>query len=661
MLSRTLALIALTALAIPQMAGAAPTCDDRTPGAITVAPSGSRKCQDAIAKAGAKFLGTQMKTLSKCQAKQPAGACPLATDTAKIEKAAAKAQTSIAKQCADDAAQAGLTSSYGSGTDDGAISSCMLSQHDVAGRLIVAQSNGVTSEAWPNTGKDRASCVKEVSKQGLKVFQGALKATQKCISTQEKLGTAGNVSPICIGSFSGGALVPPTDPKAADALAKLITKTDASVAKKCGPAATAGEIASMFACPGAATVADLEKCLECAGLNGTMDVLEQQYGERGSVVASGTVQAAVSAASPGDKLLIPSGTYQEEVIVTTDNLSIVGCGAATNARPKFIPPATQVTGRGFQAVGVNGLTFQSLDFFNHNSDHVFAANAQGVTFRDITGDGNRNTRYAVFPVTSNNVLVELCKVRRQADAPLYIGQSSTVTVRFNDVREGVAGIELENCGNGQVYGNYGTGNTAGLMVFKDNDLPVQLAECHSVHHNVFENNNEPNFGLGTVSGVPTGTGTLVISVDSSIFSYNRYTGNNTSGLTFTTQDLAGFTPPSEQVLEDNFFFNNVLSGNGTSPDPDRWPLPFGADFVFLPSTGNSTGNCEKGNQFGTEIGFANMSVPPNAGECVLPPPAVMPGCPAPPIGASTTTTSSTTTTTLPGSPSPAFVDGPTAH
>src|SRR4029453_1829695 len=232
------------------------------------------------------------------------------------EKAAAKAQASITKQCGDDTAQAGLTSSYATGTDDAVISSCMLSQHDVAGRLVVAQSNGVTSEAWPGTGKDRATCIKEVGKQGVKFFQSALKATQKCIATQEKLGTAGNVSPICVGSFSGGALVAPTDPKAAAALSKLITKTDASLSKKCGGAQTAGEIASIFACPGAATVADLQKCLECSGLNGTMDVLEQQYAERGSVVSSGTIQAAVSAASPGEKLLIPSGPYQEEVIVT---------------------------------------------------------------------------------------------------------------------------------------------------------------------------------------------------------------------------------------------------------------------------------------------------------------------------------------------------------
>ena len=36
-------------------------------------------------------------------------------------------------------------------------------------------------------------------------------------------------------------------------------------------------------------------------------------------------------------------------------------------------------------------------------------------FRDIVGNGGRTSRYAVFPVRSNNVLVELCTVRDIAE------------------------------------------------------------------------------------------------------------------------------------------------------------------------------------------------------------------------------------------------------
>jgi parallel beta-helix repeat protein len=671
-MSRSLALIVLGALSVPHAAGAAATCADRTPASITVAAPASRKCQDTIAKAGAKFLGSKLKTLSKCKLKSPAGSCPTADDTAKIKKAADSAAATISKDCGTDSAQAGLSSSYASLTDETAISSCMLSQHSVVADFVSAETHGPTTEPFQNSGAARADCVKEIDKSGTKFFLGALKAAGKCLSAQSKAGASGNLSPVCLGSFSGGAFVAPTDPKTKDAQAKLIQKTDDAIAKKCGPAETAGAIASIFACPGSSTVADLQKCLECTGLNGTFDAAEQEYAERGTFVAHGpanAIQTAVSAAAPGGKVLIGSGTYQEEVNVTTPNLSIVGCGAATSDRPKIIEPPTVVTGQGFQAVGVDGLTFQSLDFFDQASDHIFVQQSNDVTFRDITGDGNRRTRYAVFPRNCNNVLVELCSVRNQADAPLYVGQSSTIVVRFNDVRQGVSGIEIENSGNAQVYGNYGAGNTAGLLVFKDGSLPVQLAQCHSVHHNLFENNNEPNFGQGTVAGVPTGTGILVISADYTPYSYNLLRGNNTAGLVLTDQVIASFGPPfsADESVDGNYVFNNVMSNNGVSPDPARWqvagsPLP-GVDVAFL--TAQSSGNCENGNTFDPmkQLGWNSFHTGTNTGTCVLPPPAVFPTCPAPPISSTTTTTPTTTTTstTSPSSPSPAFVDAPSAR
>jgi parallel beta-helix repeat protein len=643
---RSVVVVTLAVLAAPIGAGAALTCPDRTPATITAAAAGSLKCQDAIAKAGAKFIAAKLKIRSKCKLSQPSGACPTATDTDKEHKAAVAAAASITKACGDNTIRAGLSSSYSTSFSADVIASCTLSQHNVVAALISAETNGVTTEPWNGSGKERATCVKEISKQGVKFSGAVLKAAITCLGKQSKAGTAGDLSPVCVGSVSGGSVVAPTDGKAAAAQANALAKTDAALAKKCGSTETLGQIASIFACAGASTVAELQHCVECNGLNGMFDAVEQEYAERGTFVAhaAGAIQTAVNAASAGDKLLIDSGDYQEEVSITTPNLSIVGCGGASDSRPKLLPTSPVVTGRGFQAAGIDGLSFQSLDFFDQTNDAIFVAQANGVTFRDITGDGNRHTRYAVFPVDSNNVLVELCRVVRQADAPLYIGQSSTIVVRHNDVREGVSSIEIENSGNAQVYDNYGTGNTAGLLVFKDGSLPVQLAQCHSVHHNLFENNNEPNFGAGTVSKVPTGTGILVLSADTTPYSYNLLRGNNTAGLVITDQVVGGFGPPysSDESVDGNYVFDNFMANNGTMPDPDRWPLPFGADLVFL--TSQSSGNCENGNVYMTQTGANAFHQGANTGTCVLPPPAVFPGCPAPPITTTTSTTSTTTTT-----------------
>jgi parallel beta-helix repeat protein len=621
---RKLLVSTCAALVLPTVALGA-VCEDRAPSAISTVAAASLKCQEKIALEGGKFLRAKMKLLSACKVNKnvPAGGCPTTKDVEKIEKAAATAAANIAKACSDDPAQAGLASSYAALTDPAPISSCMLSQHNVIGEWIVANANGATSEAWPGSGKDRASCVKELSKTAWQVADLTLKHANNCIKSQMKSGAAGDLAPVCIGSFSGGVYVPPTDAKTADKITKLFAKTEEKIAKRCGPVATLNQIETLFACPGAQSVADLQNCIVCNGFDGAVDALEQQYVETGTFVAHGTgaIQAAVDAASSGDKLLIASGQYQEEVLIQTGGLQLVGCGGATNDRPVISPPTPEVSGRGIRANGVDGLVFQSLATFGQANDGIRISLANGVTFRDIVGDGNLQSAYAIFPVTSNNVLIELSKVTRVDDAPLYVGQSSGIVVRFNEVRDSVAGIEIENCGNAQVYGNYATNNTAGLLVFKDGSLPVQLSQCHHVHHNLFEANNTANFGSGTVAAVPAGTGILIISNDTTPFHHNISRDNRTFGLAFVDQQIAEFGPPfsADSLPEDNYIFANVLLGNGSNPD-----FAFGTDALAL-FGGGPAGNCQSGNVFTTEVGFSSSLM-----TCTLPPPA-FPSCPAPPV------------------------------
>ncbi|MEW6268008.1 MAG: parallel beta-helix domain-containing protein [Thermodesulfobacteriota bacterium] len=621
---RRLLVSACAALVLPGAALAA-VCEDRTPPAITTVAAASLKCQEKIALEGGKFLRAKLKALSACKVnkKIAAGGCPTAKDVEKIEKAAATAAANIAKACDDDAAQAGLASSYASLTDPAPIASCMLSQHNVIGEWIAANANGATTEAWPGTGKERASCIKEINKTAWQVADLALKHASNCIKTQMKNGVAGDLAPVCVGSFAGGAYVPPTDVKTAAKITKLFAQIEGRIAKKCGPVETLGQLETLFACPGATSVAGLQSCVVCNGFGGAVDALEQQYVETGELVAHGTgaIQAAVDAASAGDKLLIASGQYAEEVLIQTNGLKLVGCGGATDDRPVIVPPSPEGTGRGIQANGVDGLVFQSIATFGQALDGMRISLANGVTFRDVVGDGNLQSAYAIFPVTSNDVLIELCKVTRVDDAPLYVGQSSGIVVRFNDVRDSVAGIEIENCGNAQVYGNYATNNTAGLLVFKDGSLPVQLSQCHEVHHNLFEANNTPNFGSGTVAGVPAGTGMLVISNDTTPIHHNVSRNNRSFGLTFVDQQIAEFGPPfsADSVPQDNYIFDNVLTGNGSDPD-----FAFGADAVAL-FAGAPAGNCQSGNVFTTQVGFTASLL-----TCTLPPPA-FPSCPAPPV------------------------------
>jgi len=594
--------LAVAAWAAPAVAGGGHPCPDRAPALITAPEPAGATCQRAIAQQGAKFLKKKTAALAKCLRKEAPGACPTAGVTASVEQAALKAAEKIAAACGDDAAQAALASSYGELSDESAVSSCMLSQHNALADVVVMNATGIVPGSWPTlsaaANRARARCSAQAAKEGVRFALGVLEAASQCIDRQIAAGTAGDLGPVCVGSIAANAFALPTDPKAAAKIGRLITGMENGIAKKCA-GGEGGWLPSVFACGGAETADQLSACLVCEGYTSAIGFVEHQYGEDGTLVTPGTdaIETAVNGAAPGAKLLVASGTYEDPATIEQDGLRIVGCGGATNDRPRLVKPDScpdpGECARGIFAADVDGLVFQSLEVEGWTGDGIFVTGAQGVTFRDIVGDGGAgdptSSRYAVFPVNSSGILVETCQVRDISDAGIYVGQSSDIVVRFNEITTSVAGIELENSAFGVAHNNFATGNTAGILVFKDGSLPVQLSNDHRVAHNVFVDNNGPNYGSGNVAGVPVGTGILLISDDDGLYEYNLVTGNDSFGFGLVDQVAADFNQSDE--LEDvratgATVRHNVFAGNGGNPDDEA---PFGADFAMILFAGNVDG------------------------------------------------------------------------
>src|SRR5690606_24030863 len=81
-------------------------------------------------------------------------------------------------------------------------------------------------------------------------------------------------------------------------------------------------------------------------------------------------------------------------------------------------------------------------------------------------------KYAIYPVSSKNVLVEDSEAHGSADACIYIGQTENCIVRNNRAHGNVAGIEIENPVNCEVHGNTAEGNPGGILVFELPGLPM---------------------------------------------------------------------------------------------------------------------------------------------------------------------------------------------
>lgn len=227
------------------------------------------------------------------------------------------------------------------------------------------------------------------------------------------------------------------------------------------------------------------------------------------------LRAAIRTAKPGTVIELPAGRYalQDEIAITTSHLVLRGQGMYET-----------ILGFENQRAGAEGilgtadqLVFQDFAVENARGDGIRVEGANGVTFDRVRvewTDGPRTTNgaYGLYPVGCRNVLVQYSVVKGASDAGIYVGQSRGIVVRQNDVQLNVAGIEIENSQDADVYLNVTTKNTGGILVF---DLPgLSLKGMRTrVFSNLVFDNNTPNFApVGNiVASVPTGTGILIMA------------------------------------------------------------------------------------------------------------------------------------------------------
>lgn len=198
----------------------------------------------------------------------------------------------------------------------------------------------------------------------------------------------------------------------------------------------------------------------------------------------------------------------------------------------------------------NGFLIQDVTVLDAKKDGIRVESSNGVTFRRIRAtwtaqDNPSNGAYGIYPVKSQNVLVENSRAENAADAGLYVGQCQHVIVRNNVVTGNVAGLEIENTQYADVYGNTAENNTGGIVVF---DLPGNpiIGRDVRLRDNIIRNNNHHNFAAGgTVAVIPVGTGTFAMASRRVEITGNTYENNNTIDI-------------------------SVISGKVVEPDKTKW-------------------------------------------------------------------------------------------
>jgi parallel beta-helix repeat protein len=226
----------------------------------------------------------------------------------------------------------------------------------------------------------------------------------------------------------------------------------------------------------------------------------------------------------------------------------------------------------------NDDVIDTLRIQNTKGDGLRVTQVDGVTIRNVhvewTGGPNTNNGgYGIYPVTSKRILVEKCFASGASDTGIYVGQSSDIVLRNNEVTGNVAGIEVENSTDAEVYGNHAHDNSGGILLFNLPGLTVKDGKRANVHDNIVENNNGMNFAAtgNIVHDVPPGTGMFVLASDGNEIHDNKVMGNQSVGVAIlswfvTLRDPEGHADPEfDWYPEGNFVHDNDMKDNGKDP------------------------------------------------------------------------------------------------
>jgi parallel beta-helix repeat protein len=294
-----------------------------------------------------------------------------------------------------------------------------------------------------------------------------------------------------------------------------------------------------------------------------------------STAKESDIAAAFASVQNGDTIVFPPGTFSFSNLLalgTADNVSVVGSGADKTVLDFHGQKAGEES---LFAQSVSNLRYEGFTIQDSPGNGIKTLSVTGITFRSLvvtwTAMDKTDGAYGLYPVQSQNVLIEHCTVSGASDSGIYVGQSQDIVVRNNEVFANVGGIEIENSFRADVHDNQAHDNTAGILVF---DLPgLQQEGGHSirVYSNTIATNNKGNFAaMGDIVGlVPAGTGFFVMANHDVEIFQNTFTDNKTGSAGIVSYAVAQmpFTDPNYvQYPSRVYLHDNTYTGGGTQPD-----------------------------------------------------------------------------------------------
>ncbi|MGA0606519.1 parallel beta-helix domain-containing protein [Phenylobacterium sp. VNQ135] len=289
------------------------------------------------------------------------------------------------------------------------------------------------------------------------------------------------------------------------------------------------------------------------------------------------LQTALLDAKPGDVVELGAGRFEltDGLSLDVDHVTVKGAG----------PDATVLSFKGQKGAGEGLLitsdkvTVRDFGVEDTRGDGIKAKGADEISFVNVRvewtgGPDEKNGAYGVYPVSSTNVLIDRVVVKGASDAGIYVGQSKNIVVKRSRAEFNVAGIEIENSYNADVFDNVATRNAGGILVFDLPNLPQMGGHSTRVFRNKVVQNDTKNFAPkgNIVASVPTGTGVMVMANRNVHVFENEIDANQSAAVMLVSYvqkfDDKTYNPlPRDVVVRDN-----KIGKNGWEPAFDGGKL-----------------------------------------------------------------------------------------
>jgi parallel beta-helix repeat protein len=293
-----------------------------------------------------------------------------------------------------------------------------------------------------------------------------------------------------------------------------------------------------------------------------------------------SIQEAVKNAEPGTTIRVMPGTYNETVYIDKDGIRLIGVieegRRATLDGEGRLNDAILYSG--------NNIIVENFKITRYKGNGIMSQAGNNWEIRNnlIVDTGV----YGIFPQLGQNGVVEHNVISGIEDAAIYVGMSDNIHVAFNEVFDSVAGIEIENSRHAIVEANRVYNNTGGILAFITPGLPIKTTFDVIIRNNFVVSNNHPNFAApgSTVSGIPAGTGILIMAADDVVVEDNIIRDNKVAGILITDHANAAnvtIDPESDPQPDRVTLLDNTMLNNGYDTIP-----PVKALMQALGKTGN---------------------------------------------------------------------------